>query len=424
MLPAEASGIFCEGAHAHVFVPAEKSPIPLHPTYHPKQIAMIARISSALSVLAVLAGSLAAPDLQAIPDSDSIWVQQWIRNSRTDYRLLQNTCFDRYTATSLQLEQLDRRLQGGMGISCEEGYLLLQEKLQLEKKLRVIEEEAELKILRLRFRKSIEMLKILYEKILGMDHHFSSLRAHQQMMRISNPHEYPEFKAVKSVLDERMQKKLGFALPAFMESNPYLSAVFSIIGLTLSSEGRTNREQLDQIDCILDFTVRMHNDLNLICFEAGYLHEADLSLKQECETLFADCTKPLGFDLSLDACRETDDWERLYRLLDHPPSNAQHNLSNQLAHQQSKIHLLFSIERIVRFIDRYCIFVNQGKEYYKKFARITDSYNQNQTCAATLSGALDQIRSDIRITLDKFTSAYNLPEMQGSRLKDLLHGIE
>jgi hypothetical protein len=385
---------------------------------------MIARISPVLFVLAALTGFLAAPGLQANSVSDSIWVQQWIQNSRTDYRLLQSTCSDRHAAAALQLEQLERRLQAGAAISCEDGYLLLFEKLQLEKKLRALEEEAELKILRLRFRKSIEMLKILYEKILGMDHHFSSLRAHQQMMRISNPHEYPQFKAVKSVLDERMQRKLGFALPAFMESNPYLSAVFSIIGLTLSNEGRANREQLDQIDCILDFTVRMHNDLNLICFEAGYLHEADLSLKQECEMLFADCTKPLGFDRSLDACRETDDWERLYRLLDHPPPNPQHNLSHHLAHQQSKTHLLFSIERIVRFIDRYCAFVNQGKEYYKKFARITDSYNQNQACAATLSGALDQIKSDIRITLDKFTSAYNLPEMQGSRLKDLLYGIE
>jgi hypothetical protein len=382
------------------------------------------RISAVLFVLAALTGFLFAPGLQAISVSDSIWVQQWIQNSRSDYRSLQNTCSDRHAATALQLEALERRLQPGAALSCEDGYLLLFEKLQLEKKMHALEEEAELKILRLRFRKSIEMLKILYEKILGMDHHFSSLRAHQQMMRISNPHEYPEFKTVKSVLDERMQRKLGFALPAFMESNPYLSAVFSIIGLTLSNEGRANREQLDQIDCILDFTVRMHNDLNLIGFEAGYLHEGDLSLKQACETLFADCAKPLGFDLSLDACRETDDWERLYRLLDHPPTDRQQNLSQHLAHQQSKTHLLFSIERIVRFIDRYCAFVNQCKEYYKKFARITDSYNQNQACAATLSGALDQIRSDIRITLDKFNSAYNLPEMQGSRLKDLLYGIE
>ncbi|MGI9158284.1 MAG: hypothetical protein ACR2K1_00880, partial [Saprospiraceae bacterium] len=385
MLPSKASGIFCKGAHAHGFSPAEKSPTAPEPyTYHPRQIAMIARVSPVLFVLAALTGFLAAPGLQATSVSDSIWVQQWIQNSRTDYRLLQNACSNRHAAAALELEQLERRLQAGAAISCEDGYLLLFEKLQLEKKLRALEEEAELKILRLRFRKSIEMLKILYEKILGMDHHFSSLRAHQQIMRISNPHEYPQFKAVKNVLDERMQKKLGFALPAFMESNPYLSAVFSIIGLTLSNEVRANREQLDQIDCILDFTVRMHNDLNLIGFEAGYLHEADLSLKQECETLFADCTKPLGFDLSLDACRETDDWERLYRLLDHPPHNPQHNLSHHLAHQQSKTHLRFSIERVVRFIDRYCAFVNQGKEYYKKFARITDSYNQNQACATAL----------------------------------------
>jgi hypothetical protein len=360
--------------------------------------------------------------LPAIPPTDSTEFKDWIRTGTADYHSLYAT-YHQHRATIVQeLEQIDHRLLNDPTITCEKGYRILHEKILLEKNLQNLDEEMELKALRIRFQKSIEILKMLYEKILSMDHHFSSLKAHQQVLRISNPHEYPDFKEAKTVLEERMKRKFGFALPPLMESNPYLSAVFSIVGLTLGSESRMNREQLDRIGCILDFTVRMHNDFNVIYFEAGYLRDANRSLKQACETLFADCTRQLDYSVPLSTCRDLDDWERLYTLVDDYAGKNEHNTGDPIAKQRTRTNLLFAIDRVVRFIDHYDAFVSQGNEYYKKFDKIAGSYANEQACSESLPEQFRQIKTDIQTTLEKFNNAYKIPEIQGSRLKDLLYG--
>ena len=77
---------------------------------------------------------------------------------------------------------------------------------------------------------------------------------------------------------------------------------------------------------------------------------------------------------------------------------------------------------MVHFIEKYCAFVAQGNEYYKKFSKIVNNYANEKTCSGTLPDTFTQLKADIGITLEKFNSAYNLPEIQGSRLKDLLYG--
>jgi hypothetical protein len=66
--------------------------------------------------------------------------------------------------------------------------------------------------------------------------------------------------------------------------------------------------------------------------------------------------------------------------------------------------------------------VNQGAEYYKKFAKIADSYENEKACNAILPDQFRQLKSDIDQTLEKFNSAYRMPEVQGSKLKDMLYG--
>ncbi|MCC6459006.1 MAG: hypothetical protein IT260_00955 [Saprospiraceae bacterium] len=306
----------------------------------------------------------------------------------------------------------------------ELGYPLLLEKIQIEEHIRGLGEETDLKLLRLRYRKSIEMLKILYEKILSMDHHFTSLRTSQQIMRISNPHEYPEFEDMKMVLDERMKRKFGFAMPDIVSSNPYLSAAFSIVGLALSgNNGKLSPAQLEKISCILDFTVRVHQDLGVIYYETEYLRDANLSLKKECETLFAECSRQVTYAMPLQLCRDNDDWEHLYNLLQQQVDKAIANAATDPAfRQKTSVNLQFSVDRVVHFIEKYCAFVAQGSEYYKKFAKITANYHDSQTCPGTLPDTFSQLKTDIETTLEKFNNAYNLPEIQGSRLKDLLYG--
>ncbi len=322
-----------------------------------------------------------------------------------------------------RLQQLNSALRQTQ--TAETGYPLLLEKIQLEEQIRQFETEADLKLLRLRFLKSIELLRILYEKILSMDHHFSSLRASQQILRISNPHEYPEFKEMKIMLEDRIKKKSGFTLSSVMESNPYLSAMYSIVGLALgANDNRQDKNQLEKIACILDFTVRMHQDMNLIFYETEYLHDANLTLKRDFELLFADCTRQVGYTIPLVVCRDNDDWEQLNSLLDSYINRAiNESISSSAAQRKASTNLQFAIDRIIHFLDKYCTFVAQGNEYYKKFGKIAGGYSHEKTCSEVLPESFNRLKSDIELTLEKFNSAYNLPEIQGSRLKDLLYGI-
>jgi hypothetical protein len=270
------------------------------------------------------------------------------------------------------------------------------------------------------------MLKMLYEKLLSLDHHFTSLRTSQQIERISNPHEYPEFKELNSVLEERMKKKFGFALPALLEQNPVLSAMYSLVGMAVGGgDNRQDKSKLETIACILDFTVRMDQQLNTIYYETEFLRDANLTLKKDCESLFTDCTRQIGYTIPLNYCREHDDWENLYSRLDQyieralAPGDAAEGLQ-----KKATTNLQFALGRVVHFLEKYCAFISQGNEYYKKFAKIVGSYAHEESCAAILPDTFSRLKNDIEITLEKFNGAYYLPEMQGSRLKDLLYGVD
>jgi hypothetical protein len=77
---------------------------------------------------------------------------------------------------------------------------------------------------------------------------------------------------------------------------------------------------------------------------------------------------------------------------------------------------------VASFIEKYGNFVSQGGEYYKKFSKIASSYENEKACATSLPDQFKQLKNDIDETLDKFNSAYKMPEVQGSKLKDMLYG--
>ena len=350
----------------------------------------------------------------------------WIEQTELAFQAFRDSYQQQISGPVSRLGQLNAALCRPEARNPDTGYPLLLEKIKVETQLRQLTEETDLKLLRLRYRKGIEMLKLLYEKILSMDHHFTGLRTSQQVLRISNPHEYPEFKEMKSLLEDRMKRKYGFTLPAVMETNPFLSAAFSLVGLALGgNQNKLDPAKMDKIACILDFTVRMHQDLNVVYYETEYLRDANLTLKKECETLFGEATRQVGYAIPLTICRENDDWERLYNLLEQYvdkvlPSPAG---APTVEVAKTRANMQFAIDRVVHFIEKYCAFVVQGNEYYKKFAKIVGNYTNEKACSEALPEPFAELKNDIDATLEKFNSAYNLPEIQGSRLKDLLYGI-
>jgi hypothetical protein len=359
------------------------------------------------------------------------WLDPWLNDAISEYHALAESYASQSAPVYLRLKEVHTQLAAPGKRKASKTIRLLLEERALEDSLRQISNAYTLKVVRLRYRKSVEIVKMLYEKILSMDHHFSSMLVQQELSNLSNPHHYPEFEEARALIEDKVKRKYGFVLPNLLSGNPFLSASFSLIGLMVAGgDAKNKQDRTDKMACVLDFTVRMYTDLNTIHFETGFLRETNLALKRDCETLFADCAKQVGYVVPLDQCRNRDDWEKLYASLDSlvektlsGPGATSNSAGDMYKLSRVENNLQFAVDRVIQFILRYSNFVNAGIGYYKKFDHITNSYVAEQECRDVLPDPFIQLRADINQMLEKFDSAYRMPEMQGSKLKDLLYGM-
>lgn len=279
-----------------------------------------------------------------------------------------------------------------------------------------------------RYRKGLDLIKLLYEKILGLDHHFSALQTQQTVLLLSNPNTFPEFQQYRQALEGRLKRKTALKLPGVMEGNPFLSAAFSLIASVVGDGQPTEKtKELERMSCILDFTLRMSNDLQLIYYETAFLKDLNQTLKKDCIALFYDYAKPIGYHTPLDLCRKGDDWENVNLALDkfNARMEAFANTNTERAKQDlSKCYadLSFPIDRLLDFINQYAQFVSQGEKYYQKFQVITNSYANESLCAGQLPPQFADLKRDITLSIEKFNESYYISELKGSKLKDLLYG--
>lgn len=361
----------------------------------------------------------------SLPAWDSDTLDQWIFQSIESYHAIhrqfkyqEQPLWDRHLQISAALSKVPVR-------SARKQSRLLLERAKIEEQLDVLEAEKEMQLLKIRYKKGIDLIKLLYEKILALDHHFSGMQIYQNILLLSNPNSYPDFQKNRNLLEDQLKKKNALVLPPILHSNPYMSAAFSLVA-TFIGDGETKERQkeFDQISCILDFTVRMSAELSIIQHETEYLKTANQLLKRDCERLFEDYVKVVGYLVPLEKCRFNDDWETVYLQLDDFIRGMETDLSgNRSRWSREQVNLEFATQRVADFISQYQIFVSQGSQYYQKFDNIVSTYENEDFCKQNLPRQFDELRRDIRQTIDKFSHTYNLPEIQGSRMKDLLFGV-
>lgn len=314
-------------------------------------------------------------------------------------------------------------------LTTDEQVELLLQKIDLQESMQTAEVLYDLNMERVRYEKGIELIKMMYEKILGLDHHFTSLQTYQSISQMSNPSSYPEFQKAKDVMQSRLKKNNAVRLPGLLMTNPFLSASFSLVS-SLVGDGQTKdkEEDLEKIACILDFTVRMNSDLSLIYYETEYLKESNRALKEDCLLLFDKYSKVVDYNVSLDKCRKTDDWEVLDEKLNIFISDLEAAAAlndptlNQKVHK-GVVNVEFAVDQMLDFLDKYSTFINQGEKYYQKFHVIVSSYENEVQCAGKLPHQFSTLKKDIDFSIERFNEAYNIAELKGSRLKDLLYGM-
>ena len=280
---------------------------------------------------------------------------------------------------------------------------------------------------KIRYLKGLAILKILYEKVLALDHHFAAIATFNEINSLSNPNHYPEFAGVKDLIKQSGNRKTGLELTKLLGDNVYANIATTLVGLFNSEAPReAKQEELAQVDCIMDFTLRMHQDLNTIWFETAFLQKSNAKIKIDLEQLFIEYTKPIGYFTPLPTCRNTDDWDAVQEKLKAYLTTMDTFLNDPAqavkAHKM-QVNLEFPIDRLLQFITQYNAFIDQGGKFYEKFKIILDSYEHATQCQHMLPPAYAQLKADIDLAIEKFNTAYKPLEVNASKKKEILYGI-
>lgn len=326
----------------------------------------------------------------------------------------------------IQLNDLRNKLISSEDIEIKVNLLILKDQLQEQIKQNNFYLRSDIN--KIRYLKGLQIIKILYEKTLSLDHHFSSVITFNEINKISNPNHYPEFTKVKELMSHKGDKKMGFDLTTILGSNIYTSAAHSLISLFANTNtSKAEKESsLKEIECILDFTLRMHNDLNTIYFETAFLQRSNDNIILELERLFVDFTKPIKYKTSLKDCRNNDDWDQVKNDLHiylKKMNNAIANPEMQSKAHKMQVNIGFPVDRLLQFITQYNAFIDQGAKFYEKFAIMLNSYENEQQCESKIPLEYKNLKENISQSIDKFNNAYKPIEINGSKMKEVLYGI-
>jgi hypothetical protein len=319
-----------------------------------------------------------------------------------------------------ELNRIDKALL--VAYSPEQKINLLVEKDQIKSEIKQLMNETTGEISKVRYLKGLQIIKILYEKVLSLDHHFASVRTLSEINKISNPNQYPEYEKLKEIVSAKKDKKTGLDLTSILGTNTVVSLVQTFTNMMGSSLTKEEKEkELANVECILDFTLRMQNDLNTIYFETAFLQTSNDKVKEEIELLFRDYTKPIGYVASLESCRKNDDWETVNQKMEEYLTKMK--TATGTAQYKMQVNLEFPIDRLLQFITQYNNFIDQGGKFYEKFKIILNSYENEKQCETKLPLEYKKLKTDIDVAIDKFNVAYKPVEVNGTKMKEILYGL-
>ncbi|WP_298221516.1 hypothetical protein [Flavobacterium sp.] len=365
-----------------------------------------------LLLMAVNASAILTPketDPNAILDE----LSQTIKTINEQYATL-------FLVKQAQLATLNQALNAT--INFQNKVDLLVQKDQIQDQIQVLKRENANDVAKIRYLKGLQIIKILYEKVLGLDHHFASVRTFNEISKIANPNQYPEYTKLKELVASKRDKKNAFELSALLAGNPIASVVQTFTGMVTSSLSKEEKEkELAKVECILDFTLRMQNDLNTIYFETAFLQNNNEKVKQDIEVLFKEYTKPIGYSASLENCRTNDDWENLTQKMEDYLSKMKETSGS--AQYKMQVNMDFPIDRLLLFISQYNNFIDQGGKFYEKFSIILNSYENEIQCESKLPLEYKKLKADINVAIEKFNVAYKPVEINGTKMKEILYGL-
>jgi hypothetical protein len=319
-----------------------------------------------------------------------------------------------------ELDYINESLKSAFTV--EQKIDLMMMKDNIKDQMKKLIDENNIEISKVRYLKGLQIIRILYEKVLSLDHHFASVRTMSEINKMSNPNQYPEYSKLKELVSAKKDKKFAVDLTSVLGTNSIVSLVQTFTNMIGSSLTKEEKEkELANVECILDFTLRMQNDLNTIYFETAFLQTSNNKVKEDIETLFRDYTKPIGYMPALEVCRTSDDWETIGTKMDEYLNKVK--TSTGASQYKMQVNMEFPIDRLLQFITQYNNFIDQGGKFYEKFKIILNSYENQKQCESKLPMEYGKLKADIDIAIQKFNVAYKPVEVNGSKMKEILYGL-
>lgn len=111
------------------------------------------------------------------------------------------------------INEINKALE--VAISTEQKINLLVEKDRINREIEHLTSDNSGEISKIRYIKGLQIIKLLYEKVLSLDHHFASVRTLNEINKMSNPNQYPEYEKLKEVVSTKKDKKLLLNYPLY-----------------------------------------------------------------------------------------------------------------------------------------------------------------------------------------------------------------
>ena len=130
-------------------------------------------------------------------------------NPNKELDIIIGELFDEINIVLIQYEKENRYIESQLfhvnfalskDISLNDKVELLIKKDQFREQLKVIQYNSAFDISKIRYLKGLQIIRILYEKMLSLDHHFASVATFNEINNLSNPNHYPDFIKLKEVL--------------------------------------------------------------------------------------------------------------------------------------------------------------------------------------------------------------------------------
>ncbi len=280
-----------------------------------------------------------------------------------------------------------------------------------------------------RYRKGIELIRFLYEKSLALEYHFSALRLNERVEELSNPMNFPEFRESLRALIPVKNKHLP-EVPAVLLESPEGGVFYFVLSAMLSKgEVEVRQQELNRRACLLRLLIEMQIGLKSIYYENHLLYLRTTELRQRCERLFADYTQVVGYGKSLPDCRTEDDWDALDGLIKKLSKEIKEGekASDPALRERVYHHLInmeFSVDRLLDYLDFYDEVLTSGRHMYRESQLILWHLTEVEACTTEVPGQLLRLQKDIDEAVARFDKAYEMVEVKGSRLKDLLYGFD